>query len=49
VLIVVIELVLGLALIGAAIVWGLRFDRLSLGGESAVLIVTAVSAFLGAH
>lgn len=42
------ELLLGVSLIGAAVVWGLYFERLSRGGRTAVLGVTALAAFFGA-
>jgi hypothetical protein len=41
------ELLIGATLIGAALVWGLRFDRLSRGGHNVVLGLTAAAAFFG--
>ncbi len=41
------ELLIGVALIGAALAWGLRFERLSRGGRMVVLGLTAVAAFFG--
>jgi hypothetical protein len=42
------ELLLGVVLIGAALVWGLRFERLSRGGHNLVLGLTAAATFFGA-
>lgn len=42
------ELLIGLALIGTALVWALRFERLSRRGQTVVLGLTALAASLGA-
>ena len=41
------ELVGGVALIGAAVIWSLRWDRLSFGGQTGVLAITAVASLIG--
>lgn len=41
------ELLIGVTLIGAALVWGLRFDRLSRAGHNVVLVLTALAAVAG--
>ena len=41
------ELIVGIALITAAVVWLLRWERLPSGGRAAVLIVTAVASLAG--
>lgn len=41
------ELLLGIALIGAALVWLLRWDKLPSGGRVAVLLVTALASLGG--
>ncbi|MGB3683959.1 MAG: hypothetical protein WA990_15895 [Rubrobacteraceae bacterium] len=42
------ELLLGIGLIGAALLWGLRFERIPWTAHYAVLAVTALAAFSGA-
>ena len=46
-LIEISELIVGIALIAAALVWLLRWERLPSGGRAAVLIVTALASLAG--
>ena len=46
-LIEISELIVGIALIAAAVVWLLRWERLPSGGRAAVLLVTALASLAG--